>query len=799
MRKKTIIIFSIICTLISVVFFLIPQSAFAIEVEPLFKVLATGTVGVQIKSVWNDVLMFVNSLAAAVLIFIAFANILRININNYGIKKFLPTLILTIIAANFSYLICRLLVDLANVACDLLITGTGAATATTTPDISASTKAVGGAFDFTTKNVTSFPEYPRIFILAILELVGAVFILILAFLFFIRNYIIYFLVVLAPIAFVSLSLPQTKTVFNQWWSNFWKWAFLPVVSLFWLWIAGRWIGTLFGVAGSSSILAVAFSGVCYYLAITTPFKMGGTIMQQWGNLGKKAWGATGGKIYDYQKAKNAATWGARWQNVQNAVKDTTGIGKGLDMAQQKLADSQTRRGLLQDEGKAAYIKKAGKKRALWQVQNMSKEGSTAFAEKEQLKNLITETDETGLRGLALRRARKSNRLVDKVEEMRTKSQAAMLDLAVFDADWNKFNNVLKTRFLQKKDAHGNDVPVGSDEYNRRVAFIEQYGNSLWRANVAEREATKSANDPIKNAAMERTAIDNIVQDKQKFDELLDSINRLVILERQAVRTAEEEQEREKLQIGLRAAGYSIDNPSDLQDSQEYIESRQRRAENNYYAKAQEYAQGAPVHVQDMITRDAAGNVTFNTFAGGNLERSRTGQYVNEEIKSGAAVLAEQYSMREIMNTLIHGDSREGIEQKHVDAYNQGRSGENPADINRKIQEFAVAARMTGGMSPQRPGAPIYVSEQLERLKAAAESPSGDITELKRLVHEINYSHRALRRQTPEVAPESESPEHLVAAITSYYGSNNENRKTVLNALNASAGLGNEGRPSNSLR
>ena len=320
-------------SLIVVVFIVLatPQTTYAITVEPIYKVLGGDSpVSEQIKSVWNQILNFVNSIAIVMLIFIAFTNILRININTYGIKKFLPSLALAIIAANFSYLFCRILVDLANVACDLFINGVN-------------TSGITGGFDFTSFKLTEYTQWPRILILAIFEFIGAVFIAILAFLFFIRNYLIYFLVALSPIAIVCMVLPLTKSVFNMWWQQFWKWTFMPVVSLFWLWIAAQWVSSL---SPSGGILAFAFAIVCYYLAITTPFKMGGAIMQQWsqapkkyGGYGLRQVGGVGARMsfagQNLQKRNAPGTWQNKFGQILERGGGVVNIPKSYEALKKK--------------------------------------------------------------------------------------------------------------------------------------------------------------------------------------------------------------------------------------------------------------------------------------------------------------------------------------------------------------------------------------------------------------------------------------------------------------------------------
>jgi hypothetical protein len=285
-------------------------SAAIIKIEPLHKVLRDVQ---NIKDLWGHTRNLVNVVVIAALVYVAFMNILRLQINNFAIKKILPTLILAIILANFSYFICRILIDFANIVIDLLMNGVQGTTGAGAT-VNSSSVGVAGAFDFTDQSKFKIDpnNLNRSFIFILAEFVGGVMILILAFLFFIRNYVIYFLIVLGPLAFMSLVLPQTKKLFDQWWSQMLKWIYLPVISIFWLWLGGMWYTSGFTSSGgsvesartgdlNSAVLALAFAGVCYYLAITTPFKVGGAIMGKYGDLGKKAWGQTGGRAVENGK------------------------------------------------------------------------------------------------------------------------------------------------------------------------------------------------------------------------------------------------------------------------------------------------------------------------------------------------------------------------------------------------------------------------------------------------------------------------------------------------------------------
>lgn len=264
------------------------------RIEPAFSVLKDTNqgMGAAIKKAWESSMKFVDGVLILALLAVAFSQILRININTYGFKKMLPTLILAVIGAHFSFLICRLMVDFSNLAI-AAITDNGKMSPLQIVD--------SEAFSAEKLNVGTYASKGDIgpviaFCFAQLLLFAAgIMELILAFLFFIRLWMIYLLTGLSSLAFLAMALPQTKQYFNQWWSNFAKWVFMPVSSVFLIWLGSQWIGIIGDKNGSGGLyVTFLFAGVFYYLAITTPFKLGGAVMSAWGNLGKKAWGKTGG-------------------------------------------------------------------------------------------------------------------------------------------------------------------------------------------------------------------------------------------------------------------------------------------------------------------------------------------------------------------------------------------------------------------------------------------------------------------------------------------------------------------------
>lgn len=303
-KNKKIRLLALFSTLLATgaILFIGPAHAHAaLKIEPIYSVLGDTTqgTGAQVKAIWKQLIDIVNYFIIAILIFVAIAQILRLNVSTYGIKKILPALILAIIGANFSFLFCRLLVDLANIVMSLFINGPQ------DDNLYTIFRGIGWAepthFGLKTASIGMLLWFmiAQLFVIA-----GGVITLLLAYLFFIRIWLIYFLVALAPLAFMATVLPQTKTVFTQWMSNFAKWVFLPVVSIFWIWLGNQWIGNV----KEDYMMSFVFAGVCYYLAITTPFKMGGAVMSAWGNLGKKLVGKPTGWAWGKLREKSIDPW-----------------------------------------------------------------------------------------------------------------------------------------------------------------------------------------------------------------------------------------------------------------------------------------------------------------------------------------------------------------------------------------------------------------------------------------------------------------------------------------------------------
>lgn len=190
-----------------------------------------------------------NLLAVIGFLIIIFANLLRIELNQYAIKTMLPRLLLALVLMNFSLFITKVIVDLGNVFTKEAISIASKisdgqyqpifdpAQTTTTVGGIIGTGAVSGFIGLSyISSILSFlsPSTPLaiiIFILVIL-LVPILIFLGIAFFMIIRNMVIWALAMVAPLAFIFMVLPFTQSYYKRWWSELACWTFkAPAIAL----------------------------------------------------------------------------------------------------------------------------------------------------------------------------------------------------------------------------------------------------------------------------------------------------------------------------------------------------------------------------------------------------------------------------------------------------------------------------------------------------------------------------------------------------------------------------------------
>ncbi|MBL7156097.1 MAG: hypothetical protein ISS87_00645 [Candidatus Pacebacteria bacterium] len=148
----------------------------------------------------------------------------------YQISKILPMLLIMALAINFSPVICGLFIDISNIIMNFFLDGVDFTWAVQTwREMSialANTVSAEGFFEVLGAGIG---------MITFNLIAGSVFICF-AFLFAARYVALWIAVILSPLAFFCFILPDTKSVWTQWWDLLIQWCFIGVQASFWIYL-----------------------------------------------------------------------------------------------------------------------------------------------------------------------------------------------------------------------------------------------------------------------------------------------------------------------------------------------------------------------------------------------------------------------------------------------------------------------------------------------------------------------------------------------------------------------------------
>lgn len=189
--------------------------------------------------IWQYVQGFSNVLIIVILLFVIFSQLTGFGIDNYGIKKILPKIIVMAIVINLSYVLCQIAVDLSNIIGNGLkgmctgisdsvwdtLVANGTVNAADRAEIGfsaffATLFGAGAGAAVAASTALSVVAVAGSAIWWIPLLITAIIGLIAVLMFFVilalRNIITIVLVAISPLALVCYILPNTQKLFNKW-------------------------------------------------------------------------------------------------------------------------------------------------------------------------------------------------------------------------------------------------------------------------------------------------------------------------------------------------------------------------------------------------------------------------------------------------------------------------------------------------------------------------------------------------------------------------------------------------------
>ncbi|MBQ3293359.1 hypothetical protein IJG93_03640 [Candidatus Saccharibacteria bacterium] len=189
-----------------------------------------------VEKVWKNIRVIANVVMVVFLLVIIFSQVTGYGIDNYGVKKMLPRLIVMAIIINLSFVICQLAIDLSNIAgvglrnmftSISMTSGSEMAGTSFLGDMvmglfaSASTGGAAAVSGFTIA-VTLGAEIAVAVVVAVivLLLVILVAVMVLFLMLGAREIIIIVCIILSPLAFAAFILPNTQNLFKKWWELF---------------------------------------------------------------------------------------------------------------------------------------------------------------------------------------------------------------------------------------------------------------------------------------------------------------------------------------------------------------------------------------------------------------------------------------------------------------------------------------------------------------------------------------------------------------------------------------------------
>ncbi len=209
--------------LASDIYGMIERDYLKIDTSSLFDL--NGANGGVAYNAWDTVRNIANIVFAIFILVIIFSQLTGVGIDNYGIKRVLPRIIIAAILVNASWFICRIAIDLSNVVGlslgDIINPGVIEIDASVA-DMAADKLSVYSSYVVTFGGASAIGLIalfinPGLILSVLLALLVVVFAVIFFWLILVaREVVVVLLIILAPLAFVCFLFPNTEKLFKRW-------------------------------------------------------------------------------------------------------------------------------------------------------------------------------------------------------------------------------------------------------------------------------------------------------------------------------------------------------------------------------------------------------------------------------------------------------------------------------------------------------------------------------------------------------------------------------------------------------
>lgn len=255
----------------------------------VIKPLTTDTSSAVFR-VWDYIRGLSNIIFVIVILIVILSQVTGLGINNYGIKRILPRLIIAAILVNLSYIFSAALVDASNIIgssigglFDTIITDTGIRTDIAQTTFSDLTNILvgGGSLAAAGLAIMGTGGVSATFWTLGIALVGAIFSVIIGFITIgLRQAVVMVLVMISPLAFIAFLFPNTEKWFSKWKDLLFQMIFFYPMFAF-LFHASRLAGyAIIATSGGDFLIVVlglAVQVFPLFLSVSL-LKMSGTVL-----------------------------------------------------------------------------------------------------------------------------------------------------------------------------------------------------------------------------------------------------------------------------------------------------------------------------------------------------------------------------------------------------------------------------------------------------------------------------------------------------------------------------------------